>query len=163
MAFYKIEKALYSGEFSNNKNLRLNNDLRIVWACMNEYNQQGKPLVMTAKNLAGACGLSPSSLKRQLNYLQQYGLLVRKTLPDNPMQLRAYWAAPLGELVVAMTGDDVSTWAARNSDLEPLPELLPPSMQAHAFAKANREAPEAKPAKNGNTLIDGIIASAGVC
>ena len=156
MAFYKLEKALYSGEFSKNKNLKLNNDLRVVWACVNEYNQQGKPLVMSAKYLARACGLSPSSLKRHLNYLQQFGLLVRKTLPDNPMQLRAYWAAPLGELVVAMTGDDVSTWASRNSDLQVLPELLPPSMQAQAFAKANKEAPESKQSKAGNKLIDGI-------
>ena len=37
-----------------------------------------------------------------------------------------------------------------------MPELLPPTLQAQAFAKANREAPEAKPAKNGRKKIDGI-------
>ena len=156
MSFLRIDNALLSDQFRNNERIQMTQAVAWVWSYINGFNTQGKPLVMNTKRMAEACLLSPYQLNKIISQFEDWGILVRKELEDNPLALRAHWVAPMGEMMVALSGDDVSTWASRNANLEALPELLPPTLQAQAFAKANREAPEAKPAKNGRKKIDGI-------
>jgi len=139
MAFLKIEKALFDAAHGGNDQCKLTNDDRVLWSVIREYNDQGKPLVMSSKNLACAAGVTISKLRRGLKKLEALGLLVRKAVPNNPQNLQALWVAPLGELTTALHGDHVSTWSERSQNLTVAPELLPPSMQAQAAAAATAD------------------------
>ena len=150
MAFLKIDKALYSTEYSDNKNIKpLNNSALFVYSVIHEYNSQGKPLVMGAKRMAEAANVAPSTLRRVLSEFDDAGILVKKPLQGNARNLNAFWVAPVPEVLTALTKDGQSTWSERNNDLQPLPELLPPTMQAHAFATQGKPAAEKRHSVNG--------------
>ena len=146
---------MLSDQFRNNERIQMTQAVAWVWSYIDGYMQSmQKPCTMNTKALAKACCLSPYQLNKILNQFEDWGILVRKELEDNPMALRAHWVAPLGEMMVALSGDDVSTWASRNANLEVLPELLPPTLQAQAFAKT--DADEVSRSKNETKKVDGI-------
>ena len=157
MAFLKIEKSLMDDAHSANQTIKMNNDDRVVWSIIREYNNQGRPLVMCSKNFAAAAGVNISSLRRIIKKLDQAGLIVRKRVPNNPQNLQATWAAPLGELLISLNADHVSTWAERNDNLTPAPELLPPSMQAyHSKAASTADEIPVESTKDSRLCVDGV-------
>ena len=150
MAFLKIDKALYSTEYSDNKIVKpLSNSALFVFSIIHEYNSQGKPLVMGAKRMAEAANVAPSTLRRVLSEFDTAGILVKKPIAGNARNLNAFWVAPVPEVLTALTKDGASTWSERNNNLQPLPELLPPTMQAHAFATQGKPATEKRHSVNG--------------
>ena len=157
MSFLAIENWMLSDEFENNERIQMSQSVAWVWSYIDGYmKSMQKPCTMNTKGLAKACCLSPYQLNKILIQFEDWGILVRKDLEDNAMGYRSHWVAPASEFATALMADEISTWAARNSNLEPLPELLPPAMQPRAFAIAKKEAPEAKPPKNGTKKVDGV-------